>query len=99
MTHKQFLLILAVWFAVIALIFATPARSTEIGLVQTNQQLMCDDSIKDLAAATIRAEQLKTMLDGTTDTHARLVLGVEMKAVLILGKQISMWRVENCKDA
>jgi len=60
---------------------------------------MCDDSIKDLAAAKIRAEQLKVMIDGTKDTHARLVLGVEIKAVLILGKQISMWRVENCIDA
>jgi len=99
MTAKQFLLILAVWFAVITLIFTTPAKSANTPMVRTNQDLMCQDSIKDLAAATIRVEQLKIMLDGTTDTHARLVLGVEIKAVLILGKQISMWRVENCKDA
>ena len=60
---------------------------------------MCDESIKDLAAVVIRAEQLKTMLDGTTNEHARLVLSAEMQAVLVLGKKISMWRVENCRDA
>lgn len=98
MTTKQFTLIVAIWFCVVSLIFCTPARS-EPGIVQVNQPLMCDSSIKDLAAVVIRAEQLKEMLDGTTNEHARLVLGTEMRAVLILGKKISMWRVENCRDA
>lgn len=98
MTTKQFTLIIAVWFCVVSLLFCTPARS-EPGLVQTNQTLMCDESIKDLAAVVVRAEQLKDMLDGTTNEHARLVLGTEMRAVLILGRKISMWRTENCRDA
>lgn len=98
MPHKQFALIFTVWFCVVSLLFCTPARS-EPGIVHVNQTLMCDDSIKDLAAAVVRAEQLKAMLDGNTNEHAKLVLGVELKAVLILGKKISMWRTENCRDA
>ena len=98
MTTKQFTLIVAIWFCVVSLLFCTPARS-EPGFVHVSQPLMCDESIKDLAAVVIRAEQLKTMLDGTTNEHARLVLSAEMQAVLVLGKKISMWRVENCRDA
>lgn len=98
MSHKQFALIFAIWFLVVSLLFCTPARS-EPGIVQVNQPLMCDSSIKDLAAVVVRAEQLKKMLDGTTNEHARLVLGTEIRAVLILGKKLSMWRVENCRDA
>lgn len=98
MLHKQFVLIATSWFLVISLLFCSPAKS-EPGIVHVNQPLLCDESIKDLAAAVVRAEQLKEMLAGTTNEHAKLVLGVEMKAVLVLGKKISMWRVENCRDA
>jgi hypothetical protein len=98
MTKKQFALIFALWVIVISLIFCTPARSTEIGQVQADG-LTCEDSIKDLAAATIRYDQLKMMFEGTKDQHARLVLRTEARALAILKQQITMWRVENCRDA
>ena len=99
MTYKQFLLVLALWFAVIALIFATPARGGNVPMVRGPEHQMCDDSIKDLAAAKIRVTQLTEMIDGTTNQHAQLVLKVEREAVAVLGQKIIRWRNENCKDA
>lgn len=99
MTKKQFAIIFLIWAIVIATIFATPAKGTEVPLITTSKELMCDESIKDLAAARIRFDQLTEMLAGTTDPHARLVLTAEVTAVKTLGAVIIKWRVEHCRDA
>ena len=98
MTKKQFALIVALWAVVMGLIFCVPAKSAEVGLIQA-QGVTCEDSIKDLAATTIRIEQLKKMIDGTTNKHALLVLRTEVQPLFQLHKMIRMWREENCRDS
>lgn len=99
MSHKQFLLILAVWFAVIALIFATPARSADVGIVQVQGNSTCAQSKGDLLAVGSRYLQLQKELEAEKDPHFQLVIKVQMSAVSQLGGKIIMWRNENCKDA
>lgn len=97
MSHKQFLLILAVWLAVMVLIFATPAQPVEIGL--TNSATTCARSELDQAAVAQRLVQLKEMYKQTPDESGRLVLRAEADALMRLARSISMWRVENCRNA
>jgi len=95
MTKKQFALIFAIWAIVMILIFATPVRGAEIGMVKS--ETTCLRSEIDLKATEIRLEQLIEMIEGSKDESALLVLKAEVQAVFKLNKTITMWRVENCK--
>ena len=68
-------------------------------MVVADKALMCDNSVKDLTVVSIRAKQLKTMLDGADNESVKLVIGTELKSILTLGRMIQMWRVENCREA
>ena len=99
MTKKQVAIFVLLWLAVIAVVFVTPAKGADSSIVSTTQSVLCENSVKDLAASKFRALQLKQMLESAKDPSARLVLSTELKAVISPAKVISMWRVENCRDA
>lgn len=97
MTKKQFALIFVVWVILMSLLFYTPApRAADIGLV-TAGEITCEDSLKDLAATTIRLEQLKTLVDVNQNPHMAVPLDAELTALMILREKIRMWREENCR--
>lgn len=98
MTHKQFLLLLAVWFVVITLIFATPTRSAEIGLVNPSAAL-CTQAADDAGAVVERLSRLWEMLSRTEQESTILVLNTEIAALKTLGVKIHWWINENCRDA
>ena len=99
MTHKQFALIIALWAAVMFTVFCTPARAVEIGQVQTSGSPTCADAKKDRLAASIRLNKLKDEYVAETDTHLRLVIKQEAKAVVELDRVITVWMIENCRGA
>ena len=99
MTHKQFLMILAIWFAVIVLLFATPARSADVGIVQTTGAPTCAQAKGDLLAVGSRYIQLQKELAEEKDPHFQLVIKVQTSALSQLGGKIIMWRTENCKNS
>jgi hypothetical protein len=98
MTKKQFALIFVVWAILMSLLFCTPARAANIGLVMGGG-ITCEGSLKDLAATTIRLEQLKTLVNINQNPHAAVPLDAELTALMILREKIRMWREENCRDA
>jgi len=99
MTKKQFALIFLVWAIVITLIFATPAKGVEVGLVQTQGAPTCADAKRDILAVSIRLHRLKDEFQAETDTSLRFVLKEEASAVAKLGRTIVMFLKENCRDA
>jgi len=99
MTHKQFLLILTVWFAVIVLLFAFPARSREVGIVQTQGVPTCAEAKDDLLVVSIRLKHLKDEFQSETNESLRFVIKEEAQAVATLGSKIVIFMQENCKDA
>lgn len=99
MSRKQFTLIFVIWFFVISLLFCSPARAVEIGQVQTSGSPTCADAKKDRLAASIRLNKLKDEYVAETDTHLRLVIKQEAKAVVALDRIITVWMIENCRGA
>lgn len=97
MTHKQFALIFVVWLTVTSLLFCTPVRGAEVGLVKS--ETTCLRSEVDYATALARIVQLKEMHDKSADESEKLVLRAEVQALFRLGASISKWRVENCRAA
>lgn len=97
MTKKQFILIVFLWALVMAL-FTVPSRSAEIGIVQTQGSVTCQNAKKDLLAVGSRYIQLKKELEAEVDPSFQLVLKVQINAISLLGGRIIMWRTENCKD-
>lgn len=100
MSHKQFALIVAVWAAAMFFIFATPARSVEIGLVTAS--VTCMDSAMVVHIAEIRLAQLTEMIEKSEgpggSPNVSLVLKAEAQGVWKLKKAAEMWRVENCRE-
>ena len=99
MTHKQFVLILAVWFAVITFIFVTPAKSKEVGIVKTQGAPTCAEAKQDLLAVSIRLNHLKDEFQAETNDSLRFVIKEEATAVAKLGRTIVMFMQENCRAA
>lgn len=99
MTKKNMLLIFVLWLAVMLLIFATPAQSREVGMVQTTGAPTCADAKQDILATSIRLHQLKDEFNAETNESLRFVLKEEAKAVAQLGNKIIMFMRENCRNA
>lgn len=99
MTKKQFALIVAVWAVVMTLLFVTPARSRDVGLVQTAGNPTCQEAKQDLLAVSIRLNHLKDLFQTEEDEHLSLVIKEEAKAVAQLGTKIIMFLKENCGGA
>ena len=99
MTKKQFALIVAVWAIVMTLIFCTPARSRDVGLVQTQGAPTCEEAKQDLLAVGIRLNHLKDEFQGEKNESLRFVIKEEAQAVANLGRKIVMFMKENCREA
>jgi len=99
MSKKQFLLILLIWSVVMSLIFCTPARSSEVGLISPSFVLTCKQSAEDGVATVKRIDQLKAMIKTIKGQSNVLVLETEIKALKELVIKINWWRNENCRDA
>jgi hypothetical protein len=99
MTKKQFALIVLLWALVMTVIFVTPARSGDVGIIQAQGAPTCQQAKGDLLAVGVRYMQLKKEFEAEQDPHFRVALAAELKALGQLGGKIIMWRTENCKDS
>lgn len=91
------------WVLVIALALVTmcasPARSGNVGIVQTTGSPTCQQAQNDLMAVGIRLHHLQDEYLAETNESLRLVIKEEARAVGQLGNRIARWRVEHCREA
>ena len=97
MTKKQFALIVLVWVLAMTVIFVTPVRSAEVGLVTTTGTPTCAQASKDFDAVGKRWQQVKSLREVTVDSSMQLALEEELRALIALGGRILMWQSENCR--
>lgn len=98
MNKKYFALIFAAWVIAMLLIFGPQAKGAEVWLVQTSGTPTCPQAVNDFKAAAFRYNQLIDMRDKAPTESVRMVLNVEMDAVLQLATKIRFWMNENCKQ-
>lgn len=93
------MLVLAIGLGISVLLLTCPARSAEIGMVQTTGTVTCDESVEDGIAVVLRVKQLQEMLDKTESKSGKLVVSTEIAALKSLAVRIHYWRNENCRGA
>lgn len=98
MNKKYFALIFAAWVMAMFLIFGPQAKGAEVGLAQASGAPTCSQATNDFKAAAFRYNQLKDMADKAPNESIRMVINVEMDAVLQLATKIRFWMNENCKQ-
>lgn len=93
------MLLLAIGLGISVLLLTCPAKAVEVGMVQTTGSPTCEMADKDLVAVKTRFLELNTEFTAAVDSSRKLVLKEEAKAVVALGRVITIWKTENCRGA